>query len=274
MFRTIVKASLAPAASAIILAFTAASALARGQAEPTRADSIVADEQRKSGELTKYEGTRAEQVLTRIEETFITGTAIHPFFESALAGGGFTLGAGYRHFVGSYNTIDLRGSITFTGYKRIEAEFLAPRVFKRRGVLSVIGGWREATQVGFYGTGTGTTSVDMEAGNTLDTVITENGRGVVKHYLQDVGSTFGMGANGPHDWEEGWEYLDEGGPTRKRLLTFGFALSPWQTAEYREHDAIGRFEGESFGPLTWKPRSRPQLSSTCGPTMDSGRRAG
>ena len=73
------------------------------------------------------------------------------------------MGAGYRRFVSPYNTVDLRGSITFSGYKRIEAEFLAPRLFDRRGVLSVLGGWREATQVGFYGIGTGPTSVDDRA---------------------------------------------------------------------------------------------------------------
>ena len=107
-------------------------------------------------------------MLTHIETTFITGMAIHPFFDSALAGGGFTVGAGYRHFVGSYNTFDVRGSITLSGYKRIEAEFLAPRLFNRRGVLSVIGGWREATQVGFYGTGTANTSVDDRANYSFD----------------------------------------------------------------------------------------------------------
>jgi Omp85 superfamily domain len=168
MFRTIVKASLATGASALILAFTAMSAQAQGQAEPTRADTIVADQQKKARELTLYEGSKAEQVLTRIENTFITGMKIHPFFESALAGGGFTLGAGYRRFVSPYNTIDVRGSITFSGYKRIEAEFLAPRIFKRRGVLSVIGGWREATQVGFYGFGTANTSVDDRANYSFD----------------------------------------------------------------------------------------------------------
>ena len=36
--------------------------------------------------------------------------------------------------------------------------FLAPRVFNRRGSLTMLGGWREATQVGFYGFGTETTS--------------------------------------------------------------------------------------------------------------------
>lgn len=57
----------------------------------------------------------------------------------------------------------MRGSYTISGYKRIEAEFVAPRLFERRGHLSVLGGWREATQVGFYGIGTGPTSKDDRA---------------------------------------------------------------------------------------------------------------
>ena len=44
-----------------------------------------------------------------------------------------------------------------------EAEFLAPRLFDRRGTFSVLGGWREATQVGFYGIGTPNTSKDDRA---------------------------------------------------------------------------------------------------------------
>ena len=79
----------------------------------------------------------------------------HPFFESAYAGGGFTLGAGYLQHVGPYNMLDVRGSYTLSGYKRVEAEFIAPRLFRRRGALSLLGGWREATQVGFYGIGHG-----------------------------------------------------------------------------------------------------------------------
>ena len=54
--------------------------------------------------------------------------------------------------------------------------------------------------------------VDMKAGNTLDTLVTENGRTVVKHYLQDVGSTFGTGANANRDGDEGHEYLVPGQP--------------------------------------------------------------
>jgi outer membrane protein assembly factor BamA len=63
------------------------------------------------------------------------------------------LGAGYLLHVGNYNSVDVRGSYTFSGYKRIETEYRAPRLFGRRATLSVLGGWREATQVGFYGTG-------------------------------------------------------------------------------------------------------------------------
>ena len=103
--------------------------------------------------------------------------------------------------------------------------------------------------------GAWTNLTDLKAGNTLDTLVTVDGRGAIRHYLQDVGSTFGVGANGPHDWDEGFEYFYEAGPSRKRLLSFGFALSPWQTAHYQEFPAIGRFESEAFDPKTWRPHA-------------------
>ena len=59
-----------------------------------------------------------------------------------------------------YNLLDVRGSYTVAGYKRAEAEFVAPRLFHRRGTLSLLGGWREATQVGFYGLGMDTSKDD------------------------------------------------------------------------------------------------------------------
>jgi hypothetical protein len=127
----------------------------------TREAEITQAKLEKAKELHPFKPGRAEQVLDRAEDLLLSGDLHwHPFFESAYAGGGFTLGAGYRRFVSSYDTIDLRGSITFSGYKRIEAEYLVPRLFDRRGKLSIIGGWREATQVGFYGFGTGSTSHD------------------------------------------------------------------------------------------------------------------
>jgi hypothetical protein len=105
--------------------------------------------------------------------------------------------------------------------------------------------------------GAWTNLTDLKAGNTLDTLVGVNGRAVVRHYLQDVGSTFGMGANGAHDWDEGFEYLYDGRLSRRRLASLGLALSPWQTARYVEYPSVGRFESEAFDPVTWRPRTPP-----------------
>jgi hypothetical protein len=102
--------------------------------------------------------------------------------------------------------------------------------------------------------GAWTNLVDMKAGNTLDSVIVDNGRGAVRHYLQDVGSTFGTGANDPHEYDEGWELLYDGALLLKRLVSVGFFIQPWQTVQYQEHPAIGRFEGDVFDPVSWRPR--------------------
>jgi hypothetical protein len=40
----------------------------------------------------------------------------------------------------------------------------------------------------------------------------------------------------------------------KRLWSFGFALSPWQTVPYQELPEVGRFEGDEFNPEAWVPR--------------------
>lgn len=148
----------------------------------------------------------------------------------------------------------------------------AYRALASRGVENTLGGFR------YYGTrpddpndiiphehrrelralkvfGAWTNLVDMKAGNTLDVLVSEGGLQLVRHYLQDVGSTFGTGALAPREWDEGYEYLYEGSATWKRLVSFGFYLRGWQTVPYAENRSIGRFEGTSFDPETWKPRA-------------------
>ncbi len=147
----------------------------------------------------------------------------------------------YRVAAGRRLTGRVLGGFEYQGTRPDDPNDLVPHEHRREvRALGVFGAWTNLT--------------DMKAGNTLDTVIAEGGRGVVRHTLQDVGSTFGIGANGPHDWDEGFEYVLEGKPSRKRVFSFGFALSPWQTVDYEEYKAIGRFEGDVFDPLTWKPR--------------------
>ena len=160
-------------ALALVLATIGAPSAARAQppspAADTRAATIAAEEAAKSLVLKPYEPGKSEFLFKKLEEAFLTGNLNwHPFFSSAYNGGGFTLGAGYATHVSSYNTIDVRGSYTPKGYIRAEAEFIAPRLFDRRGRLSVTGGWREATQVGFYGFGTRNTSNDDRANYSFE----------------------------------------------------------------------------------------------------------
>jgi hypothetical protein len=147
----------------------------------------------------------------------------------------------YRAAAGRLLPGKVIGGFKYQGTRPDDPNDTVPHEHRRElRALRVFGAWANLT--------------DMKAGNTLDTIVSEGGRGIVRHYLQDVGSTFGVGANGPHEWNEGWEYIYDGGPSKKRLFTFGLGLSPWQTAEYPDYPAIGRFEGNAFDPETWKPR--------------------
>jgi hypothetical protein len=127
------------------------------QAAPagSRQAAIEQEQAAKVANLRPYKPNKVEAYFERFDRLIEGGTLTwHPFFDSAYSGGGFTLGLGRATYVSPYNYIDVRGSYTVSGYKRVEAEFVAPRMFNRRGRLSVLGGWREATQVGFYGIGT------------------------------------------------------------------------------------------------------------------------
>ena len=114
-------------------------------------------EQAKFDALQPAAPGKAEAYVARISDMFLSGNMHwHAFWQNAYSGGGFTVGAGYLTHVSPYNFLDVRGSYTFSGYKRLESEYIAPELFGRRGRLSVLGGWREATQVNFYGLGQNT----------------------------------------------------------------------------------------------------------------------
>ena len=71
------------------------------------------------------------------------------------------------------------GGFHYAGTRPDDPNDLVPHEHRRElRALRVFGAWTNLT--------------DLKAANTLDTLVTENGRTVVKHYLQDVGSTFGM----------------------------------------------------------------------------------
>jgi hypothetical protein len=61
--------------------------------------------------------------------------------------------------------------------------------------------------------------------------------------------------NDLHEWDLSWEHFYQTNTTMKRLFSFGFALSPWQTVNYVEKPEIGKFEGDRFDPRTWHPQT-------------------
>src|SRR4051812_15372927 len=127
---------------------------AQEQEAATREEALEQKQAEKLETLHPYVPGKTEALFNRAEDILVNAVPRwHPFFESADYGGGFTLGAGYAHHVSAYNMLDVRGSYTILGYKRIEAEFTALHLFHRRGSLSLLGGWREATQAAFYGFG-------------------------------------------------------------------------------------------------------------------------
>jgi hypothetical protein len=158
------------------------------------------------------------------------------------------LGRAARQPDGTYRMLASRaipgrviGGFRYYGTRPDDPNDVVPHEHRRElRALKVFGAWANL--------------VDMKAGNTLDTLIQESGRSVVRHYLQDVGSTFGTGALAPREWDEGYEYLYEGDAVWKRLVTLGFYRRPWQSVPYIEYRSIGRFEGDEFDPTTWKPR--------------------
>lgn len=109
--------------------------------------------------LHPYVPTKGERLMAKVEDVLVYPTQTwHPFFENAYRGGGFAAGLGYMWHATAYSTVDIRGSYSIKSYKRAEVEFVSPRLFHRRGELSLLGGWRDATQVGFYGFGMNTSS--------------------------------------------------------------------------------------------------------------------
>lgn len=147
----------------------------------------------------------------------------------------------YRVAAGRLLPGKVLGGFRYAGTRPDDPNDVVPHEHRRElRALRVFGAWTNLT--------------DLKAGNTLDTLVTENGHAIVKHVLQDVGSTFGM-ANRPHEWDIGFEHFYESGASRRRLLSFGFALSPWQTIPYTEYPSIGLFEGDRFDPIAWKPQT-------------------
>jgi len=93
---------------------------------------------------------------------------------------------------------------------------------------------------------------DARSINSIDTYVTENGRGYIRHYLQDFGSNLGSGSTSAQQPRGGYEYLIEGDKIARGLATFGFWRRDWTRVDYPDNPSLGNIESEFFEPWRWK----------------------
>ena len=97
--------------------------------------------------------------------------------------------------------------------------------------------------------------VDAKAINSLDTLVTENGRSFVRHHLLDFASALGSGALGPATYYAGAENMLEPRSIGRRMAAFGFVRPDWSRQAFYEAPSIGRLplSNHDFDPSGWKP---------------------
>jgi hypothetical protein len=123
-------------------------------AQDSRAAEIEAEQAKKAAALKAYEPSAAERWAVKLREEFLLQpSGFYPYFASVYSGGGFTLGAGYRQFYGDRTHWDVKGLYSIKGYKFIEASTDSWGHVEGRLDLHGRAGWRDATQVAFYGLG-------------------------------------------------------------------------------------------------------------------------
>jgi hypothetical protein len=131
------------------------------------------------------------------------------------------------------------GPFKYEGTRRDDPNDLVPHENRRdlRG-LYVFSAWLNNT--------------DAKAGNTLDTIVEENGTRFIRHYLLDFGSALGSDGIAPKDPSFGYQFTIPT-PMRaiRRILSLGLAPANWESAEFPHLRGIGNFEATVFDPDCW-----------------------
>jgi hypothetical protein len=136
-------------------------------AQQTRSDEIAQQQAQKATDLRPYTQGRVEETIENLRRRMLEEpSGFYPVFGSVYSGGGFTLGAGYRRLFAENAQWYVRGLYSFKNYKLIETGTASLGHLDGRLTLSVAGGWRDATQVAFFGLGMDT-SQDQRANTRL-----------------------------------------------------------------------------------------------------------
>jgi hypothetical protein len=147
----------------------------------------------------------------------------------------------YRALASRWLSGELVGPFNYKGTRTDDPNDIVPHENRRelRG-LRVFAAWLNHT--------------DVKQMNTMDALVTENGRRYLKHYLIDFGSTLGSDANFPKNVWRGHVYpVSPGAAAAKQMLTLGVYVPSWLRARYPKLRGAGAFEAERFEPESWIP---------------------
>jgi len=127
---------------------------ASATAQDTRAEVLAGEKARKARELKPYQPGAVEKLVSRFTRGFVTlPDGVFPVFGSVYGGGGLAAGPGGRLFLGDHSYLEGRALYSVRQYKLIEASTIFPSLAAGRMSLGANAGWRDATQVGFFGLG-------------------------------------------------------------------------------------------------------------------------
>jgi hypothetical protein len=123
-------------------------------AQENRTDAIAAQQAEKAQHLTPPQPGKVEQIVVRLTAGFLqVPNGFYPLIDTVYSGGGFTLGGGYRHYVGDRAIWFAQGLYSIKDYKLLETGVYAPGLAGGRLGYRLNAGWRDATRVGYYGLG-------------------------------------------------------------------------------------------------------------------------
>jgi hypothetical protein len=93
---------------------------------------------------------------------------------------------------------------------------------------------------------------DSRAPNTLDMLVSANGKSYLKHYMFDFGAILG---SSPDRRAAGFQYMYEGKPTLAGLATLGLWTPSFEFANYPRdlYKYVGLIQADMFEPERWKP---------------------
>lgn len=133
------------------------------------------------------------------------------------------------------------GPWDFEGTRKDDPNDLVPHQDRReiRG-LGVLASWLNDT--------------DRRKGNTLASYVQENGKGYIRHYLLDMGSTLGVGGRTLRHTKQGNEYRIDPRYIAALYISLGLYVKPWTTEQAKErpfYPSVGYFESEIFDPDRW-----------------------